>query len=348
MQKRIIIMSVALILTLGIRAGIDPQATYMNKDVEETVWKNFSGEAPLHVSFTAGATDLEPNNSIEWRITHRTSGTKVTRYEEDFEYEYEDGEEEEAEEEIPSEQSKPESKKEVGSETKSEKKESAASSKKQAQSSVKSSLSNTSSKKKSASHTTYRLSDLKKNSSNSSNTSSGSTLSSDTDSEKPGKEETPKPGSFREIDLSYNAKKDYLDFDDSEEFVLETMGEPSGEFYGEDENYCSRALYHGFGIGVVPSAKAVHDRASRNEAKERKVFRNFYMKSLTLLADPSRKCPVCRYLYIIPYSFHCCFKYRSLLPLKYLGKVFGKTREALSVRRESMREGAFIRHNVSI
>ncbi len=155
--------------------------------------------------------------------------------EEDFEYEYEDGEEEEAEEEIPSEQSKPESKKEVGSETKSEKKESAASSKKQAQSSVKSSLSNTSSKKKSASHTTYRLSDLKKNSSNSSNTSSGSALSSDTDSEKPEKEETPKPGSFREIDLSYNAKKDYLDFDDSEEFVLETMGEPSGEFYGEDE-----------------------------------------------------------------------------------------------------------------
>ena len=88
MQKRIIIMSVALILTLGIRAGIDPQATYMNKDVEETVWKNFSGEAPLHVSFTAGATDLEPNNSIEWRITHRTSGTKVTRYEEDFEYDF--------------------------------------------------------------------------------------------------------------------------------------------------------------------------------------------------------------------------------------------------------------------
>ena len=131
---------------------------------------------------------------------------------------------------------------------------------------------------------------------------------------------------------------------------LEKVGlfAPFFPFYGEDENYCSRALYHGFGIGVVPSAKAVHDRASRNEAKERKVFRNFYMKSLTLLADPSRRCPVCRYLYIIPYSFHCCFKYRSLLPLKYLGKVFGKTREALSVRRESMCEGAFIRHNVSI
>lgn len=122
---------------------------------------------------------------------------------------------------------------------------------------------------------------------------------------------------------------------------------PVFPFYGEDENYCARALYHGFRIGVVPSAKAVHDRASRSEPKERKVFRNFYMKSLTLLADPSRKCPVMRFLYIIPYSLYCCFKFRSMLPLKYLGKVFGKTGEALSVRKESMSGGAFLRHNVS-
>lgn len=81
-------MSVALILALVARAGIDPQATYMNKGEVETVWKNISGEAPLHVSFTAGATDLEPNASIEWRIKHRTSGSSLTRYEEDFEFDF--------------------------------------------------------------------------------------------------------------------------------------------------------------------------------------------------------------------------------------------------------------------
>ena len=122
---------------------------------------------------------------------------------------------------------------------------------------------------------------------------------------------------------------------------------PVFPFYGEDENYCSRALYHGFSVGVVPSAKAVHDRASRSETTDRKVFRNFYMKSLTMLADPSRRCPLMRYLYLIPYSFYCCLKYRSGGPLKYLWKVFGKTREVLSVRSESMSEGAFARHSVS-
>lgn len=124
---------------------------------------------------------------------------------------------------------------------------------------------------------------------------------------------------------------------------LEKVGffAPLFPFYGEDENYCSRALFHGFDIGVVPSAIAIHDRAERNEPKDRKIFRNLYMKSLALLSDPTRKCPLCRFLYIIPYSFHCCFKYRSLLPLKYLGKVFRKAPEAMSVRRQSMAEGAF-------
>ncbi|MBP5218099.1 MAG: glycosyltransferase family 2 protein [Bacteroidales bacterium] len=122
---------------------------------------------------------------------------------------------------------------------------------------------------------------------------------------------------------------------------------PLFPFYGEDENYCSRALYHGFRVGVVPTARAVHDRAARTEPKDRKVFRNFYMKSLTLLADPSRKWPLLRFLYIIPYSLHCCFKYRSFLPLKYLGKVFATTGEALTARRGSMSEGAFIRQSVS-
>ncbi|MFT4800731.1 MAG: GT2 family glycosyltransferase [Flavobacteriaceae bacterium] len=33
--------------------------------------------------------------------------------------------------------------------------------------------------------------------------------------------------------------------------------------YGEDDNMCQRMRYHGYQIGVVPSAKMIHDRASR-------------------------------------------------------------------------------------
>lgn len=34
--------------------------------------------------------------------------------------------------------------------------------------------------------------------------------------------------------------------------------------YGEDDNFCNRALYHNFKIGICPNAKAWHDRENRN------------------------------------------------------------------------------------
>lgn len=37
--------------------------------------------------------------------------------------------------------------------------------------------------------------------------------------------------------------------------------------YGEDENYCQRALYHSFKIGVVPTAFMRHDREDRPRPK---------------------------------------------------------------------------------
>lgn len=86
--KKSLIISVAMILTMSAYAGINPQTTYINNGVEETVWKNISGDAPLHVTFTSGATDLETNSTIEWHISHRTSGTSLTRYEDEFEFEF--------------------------------------------------------------------------------------------------------------------------------------------------------------------------------------------------------------------------------------------------------------------
>lgn len=59
---------------------------------------------------------------------------------------------------------------------------------------------------------------------------------------------------------------------------LEQVGgfSPSFPHYGEDDNYCQRALYHGYRIGVVPSAKAVHDATNRplvNNSQKR--YRHF-------------------------------------------------------------------------
>lgn len=117
---------------------------------------------------------------------------------------------------------------------------------------------------------------------------------------------------------------------------------PLFPIYGEDENYCARAIFHGFQIGIVPSAIAVHDRAQRSEAKERVIFRNFYMKSLEMIANPLRKIPAAALLYIIPYAFYCCLKYRSALPLGQLIKVLKSYNTAISTRKESMQTGSFI------
>ncbi len=46
--------------------------------------------------------------------------------------------------------------------------------------------------------------------------------------------------------------------------------------YGEDRNYCQRAIYHGVKIGIVPSAKMIHDRENREEKKIIKYTEEYY------------------------------------------------------------------------
>ena len=100
--------------------------------------------------------------------------------------------------------------------------------------------------------------------------------------------------------------------------ALETIGLFSGLFpiYGNDDNWCDRARYHGFKIGIVPTARAVHDRAKRAETKEKIVFRNYYMGSLVRLCDINR--PLWeRFLFVCLFTLVKTVKYASALPLKY-------------------------------
>lgn len=47
--------------------------------------------------------------------------------------------------------------------------------------------------------------------------------------------------------------------------LIDTVGgfDPLFFHYGEDENYCQRATYHGFKIGVIPDSFISHDRENR-------------------------------------------------------------------------------------
>ena len=90
--------------------------------------------------------------------------------------------------------------------------------------------------------------------------------------------------------------------------------------YGNDDNWCDRARYHGYKIGIVPQARAVHDRAQREEPKEKVIFRNYYMGSLVRLCDINR--PLWeRFLFVCLFTLMKAVKYGSILPFKHFGSL---------------------------
>ena len=86
--------------------------------------------------------------------------------------------------------------------------------------------------------------------------------------------------------------------------------------YGQDDDWCNRARYHGLKIGVVPEARGVHDRARRAEAKEKIIHRNYYSGSLVRLCDINR--PLWeRFCYVCLFTLVKAVKYHSTLVFKY-------------------------------
>ena len=116
--------------------------------------------------------------------------------------------------------------------------------------------------------------------------------------------------------------------------ALEKVGlfDPLFPIYGNDDNWCDRARYHGFKVGIVPGAKAVHDRAYREEPKEKVIYRNYYMGSLVRLCDINR--PLWeRFLFVCLFTLVKAVKYGSVLPFKHFGSLCGMLPQVRSARR---------------
>lgn len=105
--------------------------------------------------------------------------------------------------------------------------------------------------------------------------------------------------------------------------ALKTVGPFEEELfplYGQDDDWCNRVRYHGLKVGVVPGAKAVHDRAQRQETKEKVIRRNYYTGSLIRLCDPNR--PLWeRFVFVCLFTLVKSVKYGSLLPFKYFRQI---------------------------
>lgn len=72
---------------------------------------------------------------------------------------------------------------------------------------------------------------------------------------------------------------------------LSTVGgfSPTFPHYGEDDNYLNRTNYWKFKIGIVPSARAVHDRGDNQWSVEKEMYVNDYLGSLVSFSNPLRR-----------------------------------------------------------
>ena len=59
---------------------------------------------------------------------------------------------------------------------------------------------------------------------------------------------------------------------------------PTFPHYGEDNNYADRALYHELLVGIVPKARAVHDRENRRITNKQKTYMN-YIYDLIMMSN---------------------------------------------------------------
>jgi len=117
---------------------------------------------------------------------------------------------------------------------------------------------------------------------------------------------------------------------------------PTFTQYGEDNNYIERATYHGFKIGVVPSAKAIHDRANRSITKK-KVMDKFYTNSLVESSSITNY-SISFWGRLFYYSVVYIVSYRSLDPVKSVLKIVKKYPKIKHNRELSKNECAFLKH----
>ena len=115
---------------------------------------------------------------------------------------------------------------------------------------------------------------------------------------------------------------------------------PAFRHYGEDNNYCDRVRFHGFGIGVLPSAVAVHDRKERKRTKPQRIYLNCQYSKVRL-SDPGSSFgfqsvwqPIRQCLMSV--------RWLSLRPFRNIKELCKEYPDLKRWREESLEEGAFL------
>lgn len=116
---------------------------------------------------------------------------------------------------------------------------------------------------------------------------------------------------------------------------------PSFPHYGEDDNYIDRARFHGFKTGIVPAAKAVHDRVEYNEwSKPKQIYINNYIIPLKKLSNINNS--ENPWLVILKNAFTYPFLFKSLKPIGYLFRLLKEYPTIKRNRELSKQQGMFL------
>ncbi len=115
---------------------------------------------------------------------------------------------------------------------------------------------------------------------------------------------------------------------------------PSFHHYGEDDNYCDRAHYRGYKIGVVTSVTGIHDRGGRKTDKERRC-RMKCLIPVIRMSDPSPRAWSWTRSFL--WLLLCSIRNFSMIPVRSAGALW-KRRAGIKENRRLSRDskGAFL------
>lgn len=124
--------------------------------------------------------------------------------------------------------------------------------------------------------------------------------------------------------------------------AIETVGgfSPAFQQYGEDDNYLDRLHYHGLKCGVVPAAKAVHDRAGRKITRKARIKLKC-VSTVVRVSDPN-SILLLRKLSEPLRLISMGVKNFSGIPFQYIPVLTARYRELSDLRRESKKKRAFL------
>lgn len=122
---------------------------------------------------------------------------------------------------------------------------------------------------------------------------------------------------------------------------LEMVGgfSPSFTHYGEDDNYLNRCRYWNLKVGIVPIARAVHDRADSHWSLSKENYILYYTNCIVAVSNPLAKKSLCKCVVDnLIYGLRTC----NIARLRYAWRLFHERVQISANYQQSLAPTAFL------